>query len=561
MPSESQGVRGGGRWDLRFAGSATLVLLALRWLQLRSTAHRLYDPEWVDFITFTEHLSQGRVVTDSLEQFFLAYQHQGGSQGVVAIQLGAALFAKVFGPTVWALHAVPMTGEALLVFSVALLLRLRAGRGLATLAILPYILAPSFVVTWNLLPFGNHSEFHFIPAMMALFLVARAPESRPVHHWLLPLLLVAGGVFLYRVNAAPALAFAGASLLLGRGRSRLLGPLSATLGVGLALACLAWIFGVGSLQPPMGNLSIVAPRMEPSSAALMRRVSGAWLMSLPQAPRDVSWGRLYSVLLLMAAPLLAVVLVRARSRSRDTLVMAYVLLWAVLALVVPSLSSDLRPEYLLTAYYGFLLCWALLVTSSAGRRMVGAAVALCLLLAILGGLDGSRYVRPGTWAQSAGYEGVALWRQLGLHWVDPDDAAYFARMEAEGRGHRVMGFGVLFVDCRWDTGDAAGRLPRGWIADLSEGHCQGWGPGELAQHLVTFQSMDPPDRYGLDQNYLQPGTDLDLEALGRGAWVLCNRDLNRLDIALQGLDPKQREAILVGARAESALWRPADPAP
>ncbi|HCP48308.1 MAG TPA: hypothetical protein DIU15_19875 [Deltaproteobacteria bacterium] len=389
---------------------------------------------------------------------------------------------------------------------------------------------------------------------MALFLVSRAPESRRLHHWLLPLVCVAVGVFLYRVNAAPALAFAVATLLAGRGWSRLLGPLSATLGVVLALASLAWIFGAPSLQPPMGNLSIVAPRMEPSGAALLHRASGAWLMSLPQAPRDVTWGRLYAVALLVAAPAMIAVLLRARFRAADTLLMVFALLWAVLALVVPSLSKDLRPEYLLTSYYGFLFCCALLVTSSMGKRGVGAAAALCILLSVLGGLDGSRYVRPGTWEASAGYEGVALWRDLGLHWVDTDDAPYFARMVREGRGHRAMSFGVLFIDCHWDTSDAAGRLPRGKIADLREGHCSGWGPGELAEHVTMFQSLEPADRYGLDQRYLQPDTELDLEALGRGAWVLCNRDMSRLRAALNGLESSQLEAILAGARAEADYW-------
>ena len=94
----------------------------LRGLQLRSTAHRLYDSEWVRFITFSEHFSAGTVVTGSLHDFMLAYQHQNASQGVAAVQIGAAFLGTVFGPTMWSLHGVTMLAEALLVLELALLL-------------------------------------------------------------------------------------------------------------------------------------------------------------------------------------------------------------------------------------------------------------------------------------------------------------------------------------------------------------------------------------------------------------------------------------------------------
>ena len=542
------------RWDWSFAGMVGAVLAVLRWLQLRSTAHRLYDPEWVDFITFSEHLRAGTIVTENAEQFMHTYQHQGASQGGAAVQIGAALLGSVMGPTAWSLHAVTMLAELALVVVLALLLCRLTSRRVAALAIAPFVLVPSFVVTWQLLPFGNHSEFFVLPALLALFLVGTPLRERPLWHWLFPLVAVALGFFLYRVLLAPALAFALATVLFARGRARILGPIAVALGLVVSVGMLAFAFGRDSFTPLLGNLSLLAPRMEPSSAALIDQLKGGWLFKLPRAPRTSNLGLSYPIVLLVGPCLLALLSLRERRGLERPALVVFALAWAVVGMVMPSVSSALRPEYLLTGVYGLLLCWALVVAipwTVSGRRWLGIGA---VILALLGGLDSARYIQPAAWQGSADYEGVAFWRQLGLHWVDPDDVPYFARIIEEDRAHPAMSFGWLFVDCPWDTSDAAGRVPGGHIADLREGHCEGWKPGELAGHIRDYQGLEVALQTGLDTGYMQVGGSFDADAIGRGAWILCNRDLQRLQRALEGLAADEAEAILAGARAEAQLW-------
>jgi len=545
------------RWDWPFALAASSVLLLLRCLQLRTTAHRLYDSEWVRFITFSEHLSAGIVETQNLELFMKTYQHQNASQGVAAVQIGAAFLGTVFGPTMWSLHGVTMLAEALLVLELALLLRCLGGRKIAALALAPVVLVPSFVVTWQLLPFGNHTEFFFLPSLLALFLVGRAVHERPLWHWLLPIVVVAVGFFLYRVLLAPALAFAAVCLLFSRGRGRALGPLAVALGLAAAVGLLALAFGRDTFTPLLGNLSLLAPRMELSADALVKQLSGGWLRALPRAPRSSALGYLYPALLLLGPLLLTLLAVVRRKDLREPVLVTFAIGWAVLGLLMPSLSSDFRPEYLLTGVYGLLLCWALVVVLPWGTGWPRWLLAGVLALSLLGGLDSSRYVRPGVWEATADYEAVAFWRELGLRWVDSDDVPYFARILAEGRAHLAMSFGGGdMVNCKSDTSDAAGRVPGGRIAGLQEGHCTGWGPGELAAQILAYKQDYSPETplTGLDTGYMHPGGKFDPDAVGRGAWILCNRDLSRLTAALEGLPAEQQELILAGARAEAQLW-------
>jgi hypothetical protein len=542
------------RWDWPFAALVASVLTVLRCLQLRSTAHRLYDPEWVDFIVFSEHLRAGTVVTENIEQFMHTYQHQGASQGVAAVQIGAAALGSVMGATCWSLHAVTMLCEVALVVVLALLLRRIATRRLAALAIAPVLLVPSFVVTWQLLPFGNHSEFFVLPALLALFLAGGPLRERPLWHWLLPLFVVAMGFFLYRVLLAPALAFAVVTLLFARGRARALGPLVVALGLALSVAALGFAFGRESFSPLLGNLSLLAPRMEPSTSALVDQLTGGWLFKLPRAPRTTHLGLIYPIILLLGPALLALMSLRYRAAVGHPVVVSFAVAWALAGMFMPSLSSALRPEYLLTGVYGLLLCWALLVVIPwpvAWTRLVAVGA---LALALLGGLDSARYIQPSVWSASADYEGVAFRRQLGLHWVDSDDVPYFARIIKEGRADLSMSFATLFLECPWDTSDAAGRVPGGRIADLAEGHCEGWQDGELAGHIRDYHDLEPASQTGLDTGYMQVGGVFNADAVGRGAWILCNRDLERVERALQGLSTGEAEPILAGARAEAQLW-------
>jgi hypothetical protein len=359
---------------------------------------------------------------------------------------------------------------------------------------------------------------------------------------------------MYRVLLAPTVGFALATALFARGRARILGPIAVGLGLVVAVATLAFSFGSESFIPILGNTSLLAPRMEPSSAALLDQLKGGWLFKLPRAPRTSNLGLGYPIVLLAGPLLLAMLSLRDRRVLKLPVLVVFALAWAVVGMVMPSVSSALRPEYLLTGVYGLLLCWALLVAipwTMNGSRWLGVGAAV---LVFLGGLDSARYIQPSAWQGSAEYEGVAFWRELGLHWVDPDDVPYFARVIEEDRADPAMSFGWLFVDCPWDTSDAAGRVPGGHIADLREGHCEGWKAGELAGHIREYQELEPALQTGLDTGYMQVGAVFNAAAVGRGAWILCNRDLQRLERALEGLAADQVEAILAGARAEAQLW-------
>ena len=135
-----------------------------------------------------------------------------------------------------------------------------------------------------------------------------------------------------------------------------------------------------------------------------------------------------------------------------------------------------------------------------------------------------------------GYDGPAFERVLALENLDADEVPYYADLLAGGRGSRWVGVASA-------TG-AAGcpvqplRMATGDLPDPSASLCDGWGPGQLAAHLTA--------RF---DRRLHPA---ELRDVGRGAWIVCDRDLDRVAAAVEGLPPGDVDEILKGARAEAA---------
>ncbi len=526
-----------GPWPtLAFAALAAGLLLALRLVQLLSLAPLLYDPEFLQFAKLALDLQGEPDWFDiGLRGLFRDYIYMEFAQGTAWIAAGTALLAPVTGLSVWSMHGVAMLSEAAAVAALAALLFRLGGRRAAALGLAPWLLAPGFAVVWQLLPFGNHTEFLALPLAVALCLSAQGVRRPPAWPWLASAVLLAGAVFLYRGNLAAVVALAGTALWSRAPGTAALGVAAALGAIVVAVAALVGIYGVDIVVgwPPDDTL---LPRFGAETSLL------ASLRALPQtfpgAPAALG-SSLPMLLVLATALLLALATAARRVGNADGGLHArrFVALWAAGSLAAMLLDGDPQPVHRLNALYALLATAALLGSRAlpAAIRRVGAV--LLVILAVAGLWDAVGTVHPAAWRVVREYEGIELWRELRLRRVDPDDLPHWRRIIDQGRATPDMGRATHHVEgCRPPLRERLFGPPPAPRA--SECGCD--EPGELGRFLAGELAADPP---------------VSTEDVGRGAWVFCGRDLDVLDRALEGMDAGDKESLLAGARDEATLAR------
>lgn len=511
-----------------------VLLLTLRAAMLRSSTHQLYSGEAAGVGRLQWELSQGAFEWHGPMRFVLEHTYQYFAQGTAFLQAVAVLFAPVFGHSLLAQHAAAIALEALFVGLVALVLLRITTPGFAALGGVAVAVSPKFVATFALMPYGNHTEFLWVPMLMALFLVGRPAEERP--WWVaLPLgALLGAGYVLYRLDALACVALL-AVLLASRARSRwVLAGLSAALAAATAAATFhpLALTPLGMSTEGLGSFPADGPRLD----RVMETLGFAWERGLP-AVRLGGSGLLHRLALLLAFAVAAWSW-RPGQRGPRAELARFASLWGALALAAPIATGSGMPRYFIHAWGALTLCLLLLMAAERPAVRRGAA-SVVLVLSLVGLAEACTLVDRSTWDRP--FPSHALWFVLEVDTLDGDELPYYQRLLDEGRGTSWIGRGSHHPSNECPRWPGTGPEP----ARPAEDHCAGWGEGELRGVLENVVRDAPSD-----------GRDQALMDAGRGAWIRSNRDLSRVRIAVRGLDPSIVEWVVRGAQDEARRWEP-----
>ncbi len=523
--------------QVALVAAVVVPLIALRAYQMLSLAALLYNPEYLYFGALMLDVHGGEGIAPYLSRAGVASLAYGPQQqGPMAIALVSTLISAITGPSTWALMATTVLGEALAVGLLVLVLVRACGPWGAVVGALPWILAPGPAVMRHLTPFGNHSEFMAVPLAVALFLVAREPEERPWWHWLVPLGVLAAGVFLYRLNVTAAVALVGAAALTRRPRVVGLGAACAAGGVLLAMVGVMLLHGGGVIGAIPGGEGSALPPVTGAPGLVLRSL---WVIPtiFPAAP--ASMGVRWPYLLLLAAGLVAGVVVSAVTARRTEprhVVLWFAAIWATVTLALGLLDGNPRPFHHINALSAVFVVVALLQSPARGPWIRRGAAAALVLLAGLGAVDNLALCDRTEAASNLDYDGLDLVHRTHLQDLDSDDLDYLERMIREGRGDAFTEELAWLTRLECDCTDLHDWVA-GPVADLDWGCCHCWSRGELARRIL--ESGDAASRVDMDQ-------------LGRYAWVACNRDMPGVQRTLEGLPPVPFDEIMAGARDEAA---------
>lgn len=527
-------LRTAGPWRaLAVAAAAVVALLALRTAQLLGLAPLLYDPEFLQFSRLATDL-QGELGWLDLgpRGILRDYIYMEFAQGTAWIAVGTALLSPILGVSVWSMHAVALLSEAAAVGVFALLLIRLGGIRAAAIGLLPWLLAPRFAVTWQLLPFGNHTEFLVFPLLVALLLTSRGRVREPLWPWVVSAGLLGIAVVAYRGNLPAVLALAGTALWSGSRRSILAGLGGVAAALLLACGFLVWVYG-GEIVSGWPADDTLLPRIggDTSVGALL----GGLPRAFPGAPAVLGTALPYLALLALGLALSLGVIVRTRdARDRGLHARRFAVLWAFATAAATLLDGDPQPVHRLNALYAMLTATALLTATGVPSVARHVGTALLLVLGLAGLIDATGTIHPGAWRAGATYEGVELWQELRLRRVDGDDLPHFQRLVDEGRASRDAGRATHHVEgCSEPLRERLfGPAPAPLVSECS---CE--EDGALGRFLARDLAADPP---------------ASLEEVGRGVWIFCDRDLGATERALQGMDDETVGALMDGARDEAS---------
>lgn len=496
-----------------------VALLGIRLLQLRSFGPVLHQLEWLDFAELAL-LVRGDATTSLSGWDLLRHlSYMSFSQGVLVIQGITAALGLVFENLTVALYGSALLLESL-GFAALLALANRLRRTLWLPAAL-WVLAPSFVIIWHMLPYGNHAAFWFIPALFASMLVP-ADHSRRGSLASLALLGLLG-TLAYRPLAIAAFSFSAIRAYERRWASAF-APL---FGVVLAALLASILFS--------GDDVALAARFTPAISSF--ELDRAWNTHQFGAPRDSVLGHLYRLLLLASIP--AGVFLSWTRRGVNTgadRVLRFSTLFALGATLPPLISVNAWPEYSLLGYFSRVLL-LLSIGWCAEPAMGQLARAVAVLLALLAIPDGLELIRPDTWPATSEYDGVELRSVLPADFLDPDDLPFLLDLTTRFEGMQQEAW--VLDDPRSTCGWRSWRWPNGPLVDPSEGVCTGWPSRALAE-AVSERQVE--------------GQELNLQLVGRLAWIVANRQIDQVEEALEGGSPDIVAPILDGARAERDYW-------
>lgn len=492
------------------------LLVVLRVLQLHHVEPLLYSPELYGLAALAQDRAAGVLPAGrGPAEFVAAYQYGHFAQGTLLVQGLVAAFG------LGSFHFVAIGFEAVTVLLAgALAQRIGGPRGLA-LGLLPWLLPPAFVVGWQLMPYGNHTEFLGFGLALGLLLLQPMASWRP-RRWAGAVALLAVGFVLYRLNAVLFVGFAATALAQGSRRGLLATAAAGALAGGVLVGLWAAWPGTSADET---LLSLVAPRAAPRSFGEAGFAPG-WVWSQWGAPRGFAGGLAWPLGIAVAAGA-GLAGVRASEELRG--IGAFAAGWATAGILAPLLWAPPHAEYLLPGLYGILVL-TLLGTSPSAPSRVRSVVGVGIAVAALAGIvDGARLLGPGP----VGYDGPGFERALAVENLDGDEVPYFADLLQGGRGDRWVGRATA----TWKVGclpqplrHATPELPA-----PAASRCDGWPPGTLGAHIASRGELPHPP---------------ELRSIGRGAWIVCQRDTDRVRAAAQGLPPAAMEEIVRGARAE-----------
>jgi len=495
---------------------SVIALVVLRGLQCWSLGPLLYSNEFAQLGSLAYDLAHGQLDASlGFRDLYAIYAYGDQAQGTFWVAVLAVPLSWLLGPSTAALHGVAIGSEAMLVGLVSWWLagRSRVAWAVGTGALL---FPPFFVVAFSLMPYGNHTEFLWMPVLLLGLCRDRGSWKR-----LVALFAVSAiAVLLYRLNLAAVVAFAG-SVALAYGRHGLSRAgillLGATVGVGL-------VGVVGAETPTRGSyLPALAFRPEELLTSFRSLAVQSW--------PGVAGGTMSRVLVGLSAALIFVtagVQFRRQSPALRFPVLA-ISTWAALAAIGPLISAAPRPEYLLNAWYAVLLLGLCLLAHSEprGRWILGAALCGPLAIGILPGLQAA-----ATGGPTASYDGVALYRSLSLETIDADDLPHWNTMMSSPRAHKSAGMVTQIGPCARQFARELHFVPRD-VRDSRCGECASEGMVDVVKSRIS-----------LDSDF-RPGT------LGAALWVRCNRDMDQVHLVTRQLDPQLSELLRAGAQAEA----------
>ncbi len=518
-----------------------VLVLVLRYLQVRSSAHILFHGEFAGIARLFHWLNEGTFTWSGLPEFVHATTYQWFAQGTSFLQVVALLLEPIFGLTLWGQWGAAALLEAAGVLLFAATITRLSSPALGLLAGLAVALPPNGVLSWNLMPYGNHNEFLWVPLGVAFWLAGRAPEERRLREYVSPVLLLAVGCVLYRANVFPAMAAAVvlawprtmSSLGRGAGFALAVGLLTSGLFVYLGLTPIGTMHegGLGSFPVPRTSLSQAAHGLHT-----------AWVKELPVFTQlfDGRAHRLLLILGVLGAGLAGAGTSASLPDSRKR-VAQFAALWGALALGVPAVTDHAIVRYFVPGFYAATLALACLLaaTSIVVRR---GAVALFLAFIVLGGAAAAPWIDRSTWSQTEALRPIPLWIELEVNSVDLDELPFYNRILDEGRASSWIGLPSHHYSRMCPAHPGAGLSDR--PAPSADG-CSGWPAGELARVLEWTQGQ-----FGSDL----PGRDRALGDIGRGVWIRSNRRLRAVEIALQGVPEELAGPVRAGARDEASRW-------
>ena len=519
------------------------MLLGLRSGQLLGVAPLLFDWEFIQFGSLALEVESGTRRLSEIWQRPEAWTYMEHAQGTMLPIAGTALLVPLFGANVWGLHATSVLPEAL---ALVLLLTLVWRRSDSVLLVLSAAFAWSFVprsaAVWQMLPFGNHTEFLWIPLAVALLLDLR------IRSWLgssgvaLALALLLGlGFVAYRGTLATA-----AALVLVLVATQGLAGLRRAIAVVFAAGCLA-LLALYSLTEPeqwrglqtLRDLLLGAPVMDPDPwPERLRRLPER----LPSAPAILGGPWLYLGLVGTAtaaalfqwssgraAPPPDRGIAAAEESGTRSPAILLLLLWAAISLGMTLVADARYDQYFLQPFYALLSVVLLLPTMAVPRSLLRRCSLGCvLLIGLLGLPDGAELLRPSAWQVNQDYQGLKLWGQFQMTSLDEDDIPYWDKLAGSPDLVHYVGQGFPPTERCVGNLRAGGKHP---IPAAGTSRCSCWGEGELTSHLAQR---------------LREAPKVPLEQLGMGAWIGCNRDKEALESAMKGLAPPLKARMLNG---------------
>jgi hypothetical protein len=540
---------------LGLAFVAAVALAVLRWAQLRSIEPLLYHGEFTGLGRRIVDLYGGGEppVFRDLQAFWDRYQYQTYAQGTVYTQVAGAWFARWLGPTTRALHATTVVAECATVFvASALAFRTLALRW-AWVVVAAFVFLPVLVVGWQLAPYGNHTEFQVFPVLLAAFVATTAAQDRDEGRWirwLLPAAAIAVGLILYRGNAPPVLAFFG-TVLWTRSKGRLArGVATAVGGLLVAYVVLAYVIGAGltGIGPEAfgaeGVPSIIQEGVRQHS--LYDAIATVARESLPAAPRWLGGGMPTRGLLGLGWLIAAMSWLPASGEvTPGRLLSRYASLWALGAVAAVLLGHQAFPRYLIGAYYALLLCWTGVLVGAARVGLRSLAAGALGLIALGGLAEGWYWVVPGVWDATDDLNGIPLWFELNVNYIDLDELPYYQRLLDEGRGSRWIGWSSHHVPLGCLAQGALVAQPN-YFPRPSLDACHGFDT-ETARFIAEEAARE-----------LARNPQFDFEAsmqdVGIGMWIRSDHDLGLMITGLKDVPERLRRPILAGATAESMRW-------